>query len=302
VTEESAPFFDLPWRHLPGYNCFGCCGENGAGLRLRFAMGEPDTVSCSYQAAPHHESYPGVTHGGIAATVLDELMGNVLALREGKLCFTVGMRTRFVSPLRTGVRYRAVARIVERPERPDGLFKVEGEICDLDSHAKMIAYEVLPRRRLTRTHPLDGPHRRGEWRMNLEDLARQVLHAQPFAVLTGTELVSIEPGKVELTMPIKGEFRQQHGFAHGGIVSYMADNAITFAGGSIFGDAVTAEYKINYVRPAVGDKLLARAEAVGIGKRQIVCRCDVFVIKDNETKLCATALGTVARVEATDRG
>jgi uncharacterized protein (TIGR00369 family) len=131
----------------------------------------------------------------------------------------------------------------------------------------------------------------------LDALARQVLKSQPFSVLLGAELGHIEPGKAELIIPIKPEFRQQHGFAHGGLVSYAADNAITFAGGSLLGDAVTAEYKINYVRPAVGDKLIARASAVGTGKRQVVCRCDVFVLKGGEEKLCATAQGTVTRVE-----
>ena len=134
--------------------------------------------------------------------------------------------------------------------------------------------------------------------MNLDERARQVLRDQPFAVLTGTELGSIEPGKVELRIPIKAELKQQHGFVHGGVLSYAADNAITFAGGSALGtDAVTAEYKINYLRPALGDLLVARAEAISTGKRQAVCRCDVFVVKNGESKICATALGTVAKLE-----
>lgn len=134
--------------------------------------------------------------------------------------------------------------------------------------------------------------------MNLTEFAKQVLASQPFSVLLGAQLGSIEPGKAELVIPLRAELRQQHGFAHGGVVSYAADNAITFAGGSMLGDSLTAEYKINYLRPAVGDKLIARAEVTHSGKRQAVCRCDVYVVHNGENKLCATAQGTVIKVEA----
>ncbi len=42
----------------------------------------------------------------------------------------------------------------------------------------------------------------------------------------------------------------QHGFVHGDVLPYLADNALTVAGGSVPGAAVTAEHKINYFRPA----------------------------------------------------
>ena len=95
-------------------------------------------------------------------------------------------------------------------------------------------------------------------------------------------------------MPITEDFRQQHGFAHGGLVSYLADNAITFAGGlALGGDALTSEFKINYVRPARGTVLVARAEALAVGRRQAVCRCEVQAVEDGAETLCALAQGTV---------
>jgi uncharacterized protein (TIGR00369 family) len=133
---------------------------------------------------------------------------------------------------------------------------------------------------------------------DLTELARQALSSQPFSVLLKAELGAITPGRVELLVPLRPELLQQHGFAHGGVVSYAADNAITFAGGSVLGDSVTTEFKINYLRPAIGERLVARAEVLHAGKRQAVCRCDVFVARGDELKLCATAQGTVTRVEA----
>ena len=92
---------------------------------------------------------------------------------------------------------------------------------------------------------------------------------------------------------------QQHGFVHGGVVSYAADNALTYAGGTAMRvPVVTSEFKINYVRPAVGERLIARAHAVHHGKNQAVCRCDVYVLKDGEEKLCAVAQGTIAAMPA----
>ncbi|MDF3888254.1 PaaI family thioesterase, partial [Cupriavidus basilensis] len=59
---------------------------------------------------------------------------------------------------------------------------------------------------------------------------------------------------------------------------------------------VTSEYKINYLRPAIGEMLIARAECLSRGRQQAVVRCDVFVLKDGEEKLCAVAQGTIARM------
>jgi uncharacterized protein (TIGR00369 family) len=64
--------------------------------------------------------------------------------------------------------------------------------------------------------------------------------------LLGAHLTQLRQGEAELVIPITSDLLQQHGFVHGGVVSYAADNALTFAGGSVLGPAVvTAEYKIN---------------------------------------------------------
>lgn len=129
-------------------------------------------------------------------------------------------------------------------------------------------------------------------------MGRQVLAMQGFSRLLGTELIDYGPEGVELRLPLRDELSQQNGFAHGGVISYLADNALTFAGGSSLGPAVlTAEYKINYLRPGVGTALVARATVVYAGKTSATCRCDVFsVLADGTEKLCATAQGTIAKV------
>ena len=130
-------------------------------------------------------------------------------------------------------------------------------------------------------------------------LGRQVLANQPFSVLLGAELLALAPGRCELGLALTPQLRQQHGFAHGGVVSYLADNALTYAGGTAMQvPVVTSEFKINYLRPAVGEWLVARAEAVHHGKRQAVCRCEVFAVQQGQEKLCAVAQGTIAALPA----
>ncbi|MDI1238229.1 MAG: PaaI family thioesterase [Polaromonas sp.] len=123
------------------------------------------------------------------------------------------------------------------------------------------------------------------------------LALQPFSVLIGAELHALSTGKCELHVPVTPHILQQNGFVHGGVVSYAADNALTYAGGTVLDWAVvTSEFKINYVRPAIGERLIARAEVVHAGKSQAVCRCDVFVVAAGQEKLCAVAQGTIVRL------
>jgi acyl-CoA thioesterase len=75
-----------------------------------------------------------------------------------------------------------------------------------------------------------------------------------------------------MALPVRGEMLQHHGFVHGGVISDLVDSAITFAGGSVLGEnVVTAEYKVNYLKPARGQRLVATAAVESSGSRIAVC-------------------------------
>jgi len=131
----------------------------------------------------------------------------------------------------------------------------------------------------------------------LFEFGRKVLKEQLFSTLLGTDLASLEPGEAVLTLAVRDELKQQHGFVHGGVVSYLADNALTYAGGSVLGNSVTSEFKINYVRPAIGEKLIARALVLSSGEKQAVCECKLFVVNDKGEVMVAVAQGTINKVE-----
>jgi uncharacterized protein (TIGR00369 family) len=134
---------------------------------------------------------------------------------------------------------------------------------------------------------------------NLQAFAQHVFESQPFSRFIGARLLNCGPGTAEISLPIVDHVKQQHGFVHGGAISYLADNSITFAGGlALGGNALTSEFKINYLKPAVGSLLVARAKAKGIGKRQAVCQCEIYAVNNGEEKLCAIAQGTVVPASA----
>ena len=131
------------------------------------------------------------------------------------------------------------------------------------------------------------------------EIGRQILSSQPFSVFLGAQLEEFGPGSATLSLPLRPEYLQQYGVAHGGILSYMADNAISFAGGSVLGPAIiTSEYKINYLKKAAGEKLVAQAKVASSSKRQAVCTCEVYAVNGEEKALCALAQGTIVSIAA----
>ncbi|MGN6613238.1 MAG: PaaI family thioesterase, partial [Angustibacter sp.] len=82
------------------------------------------------------------------------------------------------------------------------------------------------------------------------------------------------------------------------VLSYAADNALTFAAGTVLGPSVvTRGFTIEYLRPARGSALVARAHAFSHGARQAQCRCDVYALDAGEEVLVAAAQGAVSRID-----
>jgi uncharacterized protein (TIGR00369 family) len=127
---------------------------------------------------------------------------------------------------------------------------------------------------------------------------REALKNQAFSQLLGAQLDVFEPNQAQLSLPVTAKLLQQNGFVHGGVLAYLADNALTYAGASVLGGVLTSEFKINYLRPATqAERLVAVATVVGSGKTQAVCRCDIYLQNGDERKLCAAAQGTIRKVE-----
>ena len=119
---------------------------------------------------------------------------------------------------------------------------------------------------------------------------------QPAMDTIGATLARVEPGIVEVALAYRVDLTQQHGFLHAGIVATILDSACGYAAFSLMAADVavlTVEYKINLLRPAQGDRFLARGEVVRAGQTITVCSGDVFAHTGSQDKLVATMLATV---------
>ena len=126
---------------------------------------------------------------------------------------------------------------------------------------------------------------------------RKILNSQSFSEMLGTELTDLAEGSAELSLNIRESFKQNYGFVHGGVISYLADNCLTFAGATVLGNCVTSEYKINYVKPAMGEKLVARSNVLSSSLRQAVCECKVYIVESQKEFLVAVAQGTIVKIQ-----
>lgn len=61
-----------PFVNLDGYQCFGCSPDNDQGLQLKFAE-EDDFVTAIWEPRQHFQGWLNTLHGGIQATMLDEI-------------------------------------------------------------------------------------------------------------------------------------------------------------------------------------------------------------------------------------
>jgi len=118
-----------------------------------------------------------------------------------------------------------------------------------------------------------------------------------FSSWLAVEPVKIWEGESELTLAVRPEMTQHHGFAHGAIVGLMADNACAWAAASVAGDVVTGSYTINFLSPATGNSLRSTGKVIRAGKRQVVVQAEVWSEGGEVgTKLVAVAQATVMPV------
>ena len=111
----------------------------------------------------------------------------------------------------------------------------------------------------------------------------------------GARLRHVSPGAVEIELPLSPEVSQQAGIAHGAALVAIADSAMGYAAFSLMppgADTATIELKINYLAPAVGDRMVARGRVVKIGRRTTVTQAGVFAETAGQEKLVGLVTAT----------
>jgi uncharacterized protein (TIGR00369 family) len=114
MTDPGDPSTELdPYTFGAEQTCFGCGPHNERGMRLRFRR-EGDEVVTELVPRDGWDGPPGVFHGGLQATLADEVAGWALVGLLGRMGFTTSMNVRYVRPLRLGEPIVARARLASR--------------------------------------------------------------------------------------------------------------------------------------------------------------------------------------------
>lgn len=131
---------------------------------------------------------------------------------------------------------------------------------------------------------------------DLRDHIEGIFTRAPFMELLGVRLVDVGEGWVETELELEERLTQQHGFAHAGVVSTLADHSAGAAATTAIGQersVLTADYTIHLLRPGAGSVLRSRGEVVRAGRTLIVAQADVWT----DGKHCARYTGTMAVVD-----
>ena len=112
---------------LPSYKtCFVCGKENRHGLRLQF-FADQHSVRGIFRPRDFLCGYPGIVHGGILASVADEVMWWAASWKKASSCVTVELNVKYLKPAPTDGEYELTAQVKNEKKR---IVEVEGEVRD----------------------------------------------------------------------------------------------------------------------------------------------------------------------------
>jgi uncharacterized protein (TIGR00369 family) len=125
--------------------------------------------------------------------------------------------------------------------------------------------------------------------------------AQSLMQTLGAALVSVDDGEVHIALPFGSGVLQQQGFVHAGAITSIVDSACGYAAltkAPSGCEVVSVEFKINFPRPAVGDRFLAIGRVQSAGKLLTVCTGEVraFAAGSEAYKIVALMQATMCTV------
>ncbi|MBI1842166.1 MAG: PaaI family thioesterase [Verrucomicrobia bacterium] len=106
-------------------NCFVCGTENASGLRLQM-RGDGKCVRAAFIPRPEHAGFTHAVHGGITATVLDEIMAWAIIDSTRRAAYSAEFTIRYQRPIRVGETTEAMGEVTVN--RRNKLFETRGEI------------------------------------------------------------------------------------------------------------------------------------------------------------------------------
>ena len=139
---------------------------------------------------------------------------------------------------------------------------------------------------------------------DFEARVRESFGSLTFMRTIGAQLLSVAPGEVEIELPFRSDLTQHHGFLAAAALTAIVDVACGYAAMTLMApgaSVVTVEYKVNFLSPAQGERMLARGRVLRPGRTVTVCAGDVLAVIGGQERLVATMLGTMATVRGEER-
>jgi uncharacterized protein (TIGR00369 family) len=131
--------------------------------------------------------------------------------------------------------------------------------------------------------------------LNPPSLAEAVT-GKGFTKAAGFRIVTVEPGYAEVALPRRDDLLQFFGHFHGGVITALADQAAGIAVTSQLPKGrigVTVELKINFMEPAKGTELVARAKTLKMSGSIGVATVEIVSKDGSSETLCAFATATM---------
>jgi len=128
----------------------------------------------------------------------------------------------------------------------------------------------------------------------------EAINAKGFSHAAGFRIVAVEPGRAEVVLARRDDLVQFFGHFHGGVIAALADQAagIAVTSGLPSGRiGVTVEIKVNFLSPADGSELVARAKTLKMSGSIGVATVEVFTKNDTSERLCAFATATMRALD-----
>src|ERR1051325_3074208 len=120
-----------------------------------------------------------------------------------------------------------------------------------------------------------------------ESRIRESFSRQQVMTLIGASLTRVALGEIDIELPYRADLSQQNGYLHAGMLTTIADSACGYAAYTLMpagSDVLSVEFKVNLLRPAVGEIFIAKARVIKPGRTLTVTRCDVYGVKGEEKK------------------
>lgn len=104
----------------------------------------------------------------------------------------------------------------------------------------------------------------------------------------GLEVLAAGDGRAEIALAWRPDLGQYSGFLHAALIGGLVDTACGFAAATLVGRVLASHYAVNCLRPAIGERFIARARVLKPGRTQVFTACELFAVRDGQETLVAT--------------